>query len=77
MIRIDFENDNTKLTFNNVKTNEFFICWQGKLCQKMNDRNANIIANKDGSSCADRYDNIVYNMPILKILGKALNVTWE
>jgi len=57
-----------KLTFGDVKVNQFFIDEDGALSQKVNDCSYTVIAYADGSPCADYYTEVQDYQEVKKIL---------
>jgi hypothetical protein len=50
------EDQNSKhLTFNDVEMNQFFVCGDGHLCQKVSMNLYNTIADERGKLCCDRF----------------------
>lgn len=62
------EQEEKKITFNDVKENQFFICHQGRLCQKVTKTSAYIIADEKGKPNADRYSSLHEYLEINLIL---------
>lgn len=49
------ETQEKKLTLNHVEYNQFFVCANGYLCQKMNDDTYVTIADDEGNPSCDSY----------------------
>lgn len=63
-----FEQPIERHTFADVKRNQFFVCLEGDLWQRLGDHSAIKLAASDGIPDAD-YDNTwADNMPIFRIL---------
>lgn len=62
------EENKSQLTFNDVKIDQFFVNESGRLCQKANHTNYNIIANENGKLCAATRSMAFPDEPILKII---------
>jgi hypothetical protein len=56
-----------QLTLDDVKEDQFFICADGYLCQKIDENAYNTIADEEGNPSCRNLD-CDYNMPINRIL---------
>ena len=63
-----FEHPTESFIFANVKTNQFFVCPDGCLWQKVSSRSANKIADGDGNPESDYDSDWSDNMTIERIL---------
>ena len=68
MTKIIIDLTETKLTFKDVKVNEFFEDDWGQICQKHNDVSYNVLCNVDGKNFSDRYNDVHPAQSINKIL---------
>jgi len=57
-----------KPTFGDVEENQFFVSWDGYLCQKLHLGRYNIITDKYGVPFAAREENMISTDEVLRIL---------
>lgn len=76
-IIVDLTDEKGHLTFGDVKIHEFFLSFEGNLCQKCGEYSYNVITDADGKLCSGRIDNCARHLFIEKKIDLAFKLRNE
>ena len=71
------EDEEDTLTIHDVEENQFFIDGDGRLCQKVDDYDYNIIADSDGYPLACSTETMFDGDTITKVIDKIAKIKFD
>jgi hypothetical protein len=73
---LEGQEEQEKPTFGEVAKHQFFICRNGRLCQKLDSNNAHILTQSDGKPRADSYSTWTSEIYVTRILPTVVRIEY-